>query len=366
MPDPPRGVGGELESTTKLESVDRLHEAEVAFLNQVEERKTAVHVPLGDRHDQTEIGLHQVPLLLANGVLGGLNARVAPAKLGARQADARLQLIAAGGARFAQQMFQRVKLFVYVAQLGDDVVDECGTNRERGELVGDGFSRARNLLLELRLGLLHESRALEPRPCCVDDRAATFDTAKRLQDRLLVLVAYLAALRKEDQLRRRVALCANSIGERDEGLNRGRNVAERDNEVALRIFDALTNRALLGRLQELAFADVLEICADKVDLLTANRWTGFELVVLGLVVFSRPGADDLVFEGLGLFRVQNLFGIRYERLTLLEVLAGFDRQPKVPGAMAPVENVRLFGRVVPLDERRATFGRPEGQRTGAA
>ena len=82
--------------------------------------------------------------------------------------------------------------------------------------------------------------------------------------------------------------------------------------------------------------------------------------------FSRPGADGLVFEGLGLLLVQNLLGIRYERLTLLEVLAGFDRQSKVLRPMAPVENVRLLGRVVPLDERLAAFGCLKSQRTGAA
>ena len=116
--------------------------------------------------------------------------------------------------------------------------------------------------------------------------------------------------------------------------------------------------------QKLAFTDVPEICADKIDLFTANRWTGFELI-LGLVVFSRPGADDLVFESLGLLLVQDLLGIRHERPTLLEVLARLDGQAEVLRAMAPVEDMRLLGRVVPLDERLAAPGPLEGQCIGS-
>src|SRR5258706_5638370 len=90
LPDPPCGVGGELESAAELESIHRLHQAEVSFLNQIEKRKPAVHVSLRDGDDETEIRLHHESLFLANGILGCLDAGVAPAELRARQAHARV------------------------------------------------------------------------------------------------------------------------------------------------------------------------------------------------------------------------------------------------------------------------------------
>jgi len=156
----------------------------------------------------------------------------------------------------------------------------------------------------------------------------------------------------------------NPIGERDKGLNRGRNVAERHHEVALRLFDTLTNRPLVRGLEELALTDVLEVRPDKVDFFTADSWRSLELV-LRFFVFSRPGADDLVLEGFGLLLVQDLLGIRYERLTLFKVLARLDREAKVLSAVPPVEDMRLLGRVVPLDERLAAPGPLEGQCIGS-
>src|SRR5690349_23520891 len=48
LPDPPGRVGRELVAAPVLELVDRLHQADVAFLNQIEELQTAVRVFLGD------------------------------------------------------------------------------------------------------------------------------------------------------------------------------------------------------------------------------------------------------------------------------------------------------------------------------
>src|SRR5258708_952803 len=95
LPDPPGGIGGELEAAAELESVHRLHQPEISFLNQVEEREAAVHVTLRYGYNETEIGLHQVSLFLANGIFGRLDARIAPAELRACQAGAPLQFFAA-------------------------------------------------------------------------------------------------------------------------------------------------------------------------------------------------------------------------------------------------------------------------------
>src|SRR5216683_1071801 len=64
LADPPRRVGRELVAAAVLELVDRLHQADVAFLNQVEELQAAVRVLLGDRDDQPEVGLDQLLLRL--------------------------------------------------------------------------------------------------------------------------------------------------------------------------------------------------------------------------------------------------------------------------------------------------------------
>src|SRR5688572_8657131 len=64
LADPPRRVGRELVAAAVLELVDRLHQADVAFLDQVEELQAAVGVLLGDRDDETEVGFDQLLLRL--------------------------------------------------------------------------------------------------------------------------------------------------------------------------------------------------------------------------------------------------------------------------------------------------------------
>src|SRR5215470_2555304 len=68
LADPPGRVRRELVAAAILELVDGLHQADVAFLDQVEELKPAVGVLLRDRDDQPEVGLDH--LLLG---LGGLD-----------------------------------------------------------------------------------------------------------------------------------------------------------------------------------------------------------------------------------------------------------------------------------------------------
>src|SRR5262252_5124563 len=65
LPDPPRGIGRELVAATILEFVDRLHQADVALLDQVEELQAAVGVFLGDGDDEAQVRLHHLLLGLA-------------------------------------------------------------------------------------------------------------------------------------------------------------------------------------------------------------------------------------------------------------------------------------------------------------
>src|SRR5690606_24961914 len=59
LADPPRGVGGELEALAPVELLDGVHEPEVALLDEVEERKARRLVLLGDRDDQSQVGLDE-------------------------------------------------------------------------------------------------------------------------------------------------------------------------------------------------------------------------------------------------------------------------------------------------------------------
>ena len=66
LADPPRGVGGELVATAVFELLDRLHQADIAFLNQVEERQPPVGVFLGNRYHKPQVGLDHLALGLVS------------------------------------------------------------------------------------------------------------------------------------------------------------------------------------------------------------------------------------------------------------------------------------------------------------
>src|SRR5450631_1157430 len=73
LPDPPGGVGRELVAALVLELVDRLHEADVPLLDQVEELQPAVGVLLGDGDHEAQVGLDQLRLGLLSRSLAVLD-----------------------------------------------------------------------------------------------------------------------------------------------------------------------------------------------------------------------------------------------------------------------------------------------------
>jgi hypothetical protein len=73
LANPPDGVGGELVAAPILEFLDPFHEADVAFLDQVEEGLAAVGVFLGDGDDQAQVGLGHVRLGLMRAVAARFN-----------------------------------------------------------------------------------------------------------------------------------------------------------------------------------------------------------------------------------------------------------------------------------------------------
>ena len=65
LADPPGRIGREFIAAAIFEFIDRLHQADIAFLDQVEELQAAVGIFLGDRNDEAQIGLDHFLLGLA-------------------------------------------------------------------------------------------------------------------------------------------------------------------------------------------------------------------------------------------------------------------------------------------------------------
>ena len=70
LPDPPGGIGGELEPAAVVELLDRPHQPDRPLLDQVQERQALVAVPLRDRHHETQVRLHH---LLPRASIAALN-----------------------------------------------------------------------------------------------------------------------------------------------------------------------------------------------------------------------------------------------------------------------------------------------------
>src|SRR5471030_2866542 len=89
---PPRRIGRKLVAATIFKLVHRLHQADVAFLDQIEELQAAVGVFFGDRDDQTQVSLGHFALGLARLHFTGRHLAVDVAQVRQRQHDARLQV----------------------------------------------------------------------------------------------------------------------------------------------------------------------------------------------------------------------------------------------------------------------------------
>ena len=122
LPDPPGGIGGELEAAPELELVDGLHQANVAFLDEVEELQAPVGVLLGDGDDEAQVGLGHLALGLARLHLAHGHALVDFLQVGQRQHHAHLQVD---------------ELLLQILDVGDAAGQHVGIRRVAGQLVLD-------------------------------------------------------------------------------------------------------------------------------------------------------------------------------------------------------------------------------------
>src|SRR5205085_10844985 len=82
LPDPPCCVRRELVAALVLELLDRAHEADVAFLDEVEEAEAAIGVTLRDRDDEAQVRFNELALAFGRLVLAAPDRRERLAQLG--------------------------------------------------------------------------------------------------------------------------------------------------------------------------------------------------------------------------------------------------------------------------------------------
>jgi hypothetical protein len=62
LANPPRGIGGKFVAATVLKLVHRLHEADVALLNQVQELQPAIGILFSNGNHEAQVGLGELML----------------------------------------------------------------------------------------------------------------------------------------------------------------------------------------------------------------------------------------------------------------------------------------------------------------
>src|SRR5688572_4888136 len=153
LPDPPGRVGRELVATAVLELVDRLHQADVALLDQVQELQSAVRVLLGDRDHETKVRLDHLLLGATRLRLADCYLAVDVLDLGDRQVRATLGFLEAH--LLPLDLFAQARKRAGVLALGTDVLVEPAqvglVAREGLDEIRAGHARIANAELHDRL-----------------------------------------------------------------------------------------------------------------------------------------------------------------------------------------------------------------------
>ena len=86
LADPPGGIGTELVATAIFELIHRLHQADIAFLDQIQELQAAIGVFFGDGDNKAQIGLDHFLLRLGHVAFAARHGRINPLEFRHRQA----------------------------------------------------------------------------------------------------------------------------------------------------------------------------------------------------------------------------------------------------------------------------------------
>src|SRR5438552_18156287 len=154
LTDPPRRVRRELEPPPILEAVHGLHQADVALLDEVEQRQIAAEIALGHRHGEPEVGLHQLALGLPDGPVARLDFDQQRLQLLARQSRLLLELLQLSGQRCGpgapRLLREAVDTLAEAPPLADEVIDQRRLERHVGDGLLDPRAVRRDLLLHVR------------------------------------------------------------------------------------------------------------------------------------------------------------------------------------------------------------------------
>ena len=263
LADPPGRVGRELEPAPILKPIDRLHEADVAFLDEVEQRQVAPEVPLRDRHDQTQVRLHQLALRLAHGAVAALDLLEERAQLPASEPDETLEgaNLADGGRRppAATLTVEFAEPLPAAPDLRHQLVDEGRLERHLSDYLLDGLAGRRDRRCRrLPAGTgpnASEERAFEPRDLALqapDAREGQEYGANRLR-------LEFASFRQDDDLVGRDLAPTQPVTDLEKGRHRHRDPGERTPESDLADLDPAADLYFLSGSQQRYLADFLQV-----------------------------------------------------------------------------------------------------------
>src|SRR5581483_2506444 len=152
LTNPPGGVGRELVAAAVFELVGGAHQADVAFLNQVEQVEAPIDVFLCDRDDQAEIGFDQIFLGALGFDFAVANDREAMAQVGQRSARFAFLPFQVAAQLFDTQLgrrrvarFELLDLGIEQRHLVGGLLDGADKFFPTREIEGDGAEGERKL-----------------------------------------------------------------------------------------------------------------------------------------------------------------------------------------------------------------------------
>ena len=259
LADPPGRVGREAEAAAELEAIHGLHQSNVAFLDQIQKRQAAIQILLGDRDDETQVGLDQHLLGRAQGFLGATQTRVRGDEFVGRHADVFLDFtLRRSQALPIPRGPRRLQLRVQLAEPLQQFVHDRRPDRLIAQDAADERFR-----LPVPLGRPIARHLVETRSKIVE----SFDPGERIQDGRDAFGLQLSPLGQQDQLRRRRLPVADARCQANEAAHRTGHVRQRDERVRARVLHLLADLHFLLRGQELGLSDLNEIGANRVDIL---------------------------------------------------------------------------------------------------